>query len=152
MIVALREAGDGNRSDNAGAGERDGECAAVACVVGCGQGVLLLQRDVARLEREANGIAAAIETGYHVGFPTRPLGVVRRRAVQSDVEEWRAGLVAELRGEATDVDNDAELALDGQLTQRGAELPGIVFVEGGPLQLALLAGDAVEVIFDLRHC
>ena len=40
VVVALREAGDGNRSDNAGAGERDGECAAVACVVGCGQGVL----------------------------------------------------------------------------------------------------------------
>ena len=71
--------------------------------------------------------------------------------MQRDVEEWRAGLVAEVRGEAADVYNDAELALDGQLTQRGAELPGVVFVEGCPLQLALLAGDAVEIVFGLRH-
>ena len=56
VIIALREPGDGDRSDDAGAGERDGKRAAVACVVSRGKAVFLLEGSVARLESETDGI------------------------------------------------------------------------------------------------
>jgi hypothetical protein len=51
--------------------------------------------------------------------------------------------------EAADVDDQAKLTLDGQLSQGRAELPCVFFAERGPLQFALLPRNALQVLVGL---
>ena len=53
VVLALGEAGDGDAADDAGAGDMDGEAAAVGSVVRIGQGVLLSEGGLVLLQVEA---------------------------------------------------------------------------------------------------
>ena len=84
MVFALGQAGDGDAADNAGAGDVDGEAASVGGVVGFGEVVAFAEGAVALLEREADGVGAAVKAGDDVRFalnPARLSGVVPAKAV-----------------------------------------------------------------------
>ena len=76
VIFALGEAGDGDCADDAGAGDVDGEAAAVGGVVGVGEVVAVAEGAVGLLEHEADGVGWAVEAGDDVGFALDPAGVV----------------------------------------------------------------------------
>jgi hypothetical protein len=111
VVVALGQAGDGDRADDAGAGDVDGEAAAVGGVVGVGETVAFAEGAVVLLEREADGVRAAMEAGYDVDLALDPAGVVRRSS-ERGVEERLMRLA-----EAADVDDDGLLAGDGQFAE-----------------------------------
>ncbi len=78
VVVALGQAGDGDRADDACAGDVDGEAAAVGGVVGVGEVVAVGEGAVGVLEGEADGVGAAMEAGDNVGFTLHPAGIVGR--------------------------------------------------------------------------
>jgi len=140
VVFALGKAGDGDAADDAGAGDVDGKAAAVGGVVGVGESVFFAEGGAALLEVEADLVRAAVEAGDYVGFALDPAGVVGCGAGESGVEE---GLVR--IAEAADVDDDGELAGEGQLAEGEAEAPGGVVVEVGEVKLGFLMDDGGEV-------
>jgi hypothetical protein len=139
VVVALGQAGDGDRADDAGAGDVDGEAAAMGGVVGVGETVAFAEGAVVLLEREADGVRAAMEAGDDVDLALDPAGVVRRSS-ERGVEERLVGLA-----EAADVDDDGLLAGESELAEAEAEPPGSVVVEAGKDEFGFLAGDGGEV-------
>ncbi len=142
VVVALGQAGDGDRADDAGAGDVDGEAAAVGCVVGVGEVVAVAEAALILFEGQADGVGAAVEAGDDVGFAQDPAGVVRS-ASERGVEERLVRLA-----EAADVDDDGLLAGDGKLADAEAETPGSVVVEAGEEEFGFLAGYGGEVFGD----
>jgi len=63
VVFALRQAGDSDAADDAGAGDMDGEAATVSGVVGVGEVVAFAEGAVGLLECEADGVGAAMEAG-----------------------------------------------------------------------------------------
>jgi hypothetical protein len=145
VVFALWEAGDGDAADDAGAGDVDREAAAVGGVVGVGEVVAFAEGAVALLERQTDGIRAAMEASDDVGFALHPARVVGRGASERGVEEWLVRLA-----EAADIDDEGLTAGDGQLAEALAETPGGVVVEGGEVEFCFLTSDGGEVFGD-RH-
>ena len=139
VVVALGQAGDGDRADDACAGDVNWEAAAVGGVVGVREVVAVGEGAVGVLEGEADGIRAAMETGNDVGFTLHPAGVVRG-AAERGVEERLVRLA-----EAADVDDDGLTAGDGQFAEAETEAPGRVVVEAGEEKISFLASDDGEV-------
>ena len=140
VVFALGEAGDGDGSEDARAGDVDGEAASVGGVVGFGESVFLGDGEAGGFEGEADGVGAAVEAGDDVGFAVDPAGVFGRGAGKGGVEERLVGLA-----EAADVDDEGVVAGEGELAEGEAETPGDVVVEGGEEKLGFLAGDEGEV-------
>ena len=145
VIFALGQAGDSDSPDDAGAGDVDGEAAAVGGVVGVGEVVAFAERAVILLEREADGVGAAVKAGDDVGFALDPPGVVWCSA-KCGVEERLMRLA-----EAADVNDDGLVAGSGEFAKAEAETPGGIVVEGGEEELGFLTGDLGEVFGD-GHC
>jgi hypothetical protein len=143
VVFALGEAGDGDAADDSGAVDVEGEAAAVGGVVGVGEAVAFGEGAVVLLEREADGVGAAVEAGDYVRFALYPAGAVGGGSGEGGVEE---GLVR--LAEAADVDHDGLVAGDGQLAEREAEAPGGVVVEAREVEFGLLTGDGGEVFGD----
>ena len=140
VVVALGEARHRHAADDAGAGDVDGEAAAVGGVVGVGEGVFFAEGGVALLEAEADLVGAAVEAGDDVRFALDPAGVVGRGAGEGGVEER---LVRS--AEAADIDDDGELAGEGEFAEGEAEAPGGVVVEVGEVELGFLVDDRGEI-------
>ena len=135
VVVALRQAGDRDRADDACAGDVDGEAAAVGGVVGVGEAVAFAEDAVILFEREADGVRAAVEAGDDVDLALDPAGVVGCSS-ERGVEERLVGLA-----EAADVDDDGLFAGDGEVAEAEAETPGGVVVEAGEVEFGFLTGD-----------
>ena len=135
VVVALGQAGDCDRADDAGARDVNREAAAVGGVVGVGEAVAFAEVAAVLFEGQADGVRAAVEAGDDVGFAQDPAGVVGR-ASECGVEERLVGLA-----EAADVDDDGLLAGDGEVAEAEAETPGGVVVEAGEVEFGFLAGD-----------
>ena len=140
VIFALGEAGDGDRADDAGSGDVDGEAAAVDGVVVFGEAVPFGEGGVVLLEIEAQLVGAAVEAGDDVGFALDPADVVGRGAGECGVEERQRGLA-----EAADVDDDGLFAGDGKFAEGEAETPGGVGVEVGEVEVGFLSDDGGDV-------
>ena len=144
VIFALREAGDGDCADDAGAGDVDGEAAAVWGVVGVGEVVAVAEGAVGLFEHESDGVGWAVEASDDVGFALDPAGVVGGSA-ESGVEERLVGLA-----EAANVDHDGLLAGECELAEADTETPCDVIVEVGEEEFGFLTGDGGKVFCD-RH-
>jgi hypothetical protein len=68
VVFSLGQAGDGDAAYDARAGDVDRKTAAVCGVVGVGEVVAVAEGAVSLLEREADGVGAAVEAGDDVGL------------------------------------------------------------------------------------
>jgi hypothetical protein len=134
VIGALGKAGDGDCSDDAGAGDTQGEAAAVAGVFADWQAVALVKAGFFFFELEADGVGTAMEAEGHVAFSANPFDVVRSGAGQRGVEERLP--------DAAHVNDDLEAARCSEFAEMGAEGPRCLFVEAGELELLFLERDA----------
>ena len=142
MIVALRQAGDGDGSDAPGAFEDDREAAAVGGVVAeveaggfgeCGFIFFML---------EADGVGAAVVALNAVALTADPFEIVWRGAGHREGEE--------LMAVETDVDGDGGVALFGGGFEGGADLPGGGRVEFFELETLFLELKAFDVAVDVH--
>ena len=79
VVVALRQAGDGDRADaRAATGEADRKAPAMRHVVVVLQAVLLLHRAPVALKLEADRVGAAMEAERDVALAPHPFGIVGR--------------------------------------------------------------------------
>jgi hypothetical protein len=108
VVFALGQAGDSDRTNDACAGDVDGEAAAMSSVVGVGKVVAVAKGAAGLLERKADGVGGAVETGDNVRFPLHPALIVRCGAGKRGVEERLVWLA-----EAADVDDDGLFAGEG---------------------------------------
>jgi hypothetical protein len=111
------------------------------------RGVVLLRQVVARVEAQAallqqptDVVGALVEAGDDVDLTRHPALVVRGSTGQSAVEEL---LVR--RAEAANVDHQRVTAGDGEVAQRGANLPRGVRREARKGDGALLMNDGGEI-------
>ena len=143
VVVALGEAGDGDGADDAGAGDVDGETAAVGGVVLFGEVVALGEGEAGLLEEAADVIGAFVEAGDDVDLAADPAGVVGGGAGEGAVEELLVG-----GAEAADIDNDVQVAGDGEFAEERAELPGGLGGEGLEGEGGFLQLDGGEIFGD----
>src|SRR4051812_44539509 len=135
MVVALGQAGHGDRADDADVADRDREGAAVGGVLVRIQAHLGLERRAGlagALADEQRGVAEAVD---HPALARDPGVVVGGRPGQCGVEE--------LLAVAADVDGHRKGGRPRRLDQRHAERPGRVVVEAIEDELALLGLEVV---------
>src|SRR5258707_3657561 len=77
MILALRQAGNGNGADAPGSFEHDGKTSAVGRVVAQIQTGSRLQSAVGAFVFQPYGVGAAVVARNHVAFPANPFPIVR---------------------------------------------------------------------------
>jgi hypothetical protein len=140
MIFALRKTGDGDRSDNSGMENMQGEAASVSGIVGVVEGIFLFESDIALRKVEANLVRAAVETGDNVGFALHPTGVIGRGTGECGVEERLDRLA-----EAPNIDDESMFAGYGKIAEQCAETPGVLAVEVWKAKLCLLVDDTSEI-------
>lgn len=112
----------------------------MAGVIGDGQAPSFKQGGLALFQVEADSEGTAMETENDIAFAAHPLGVVGCSSRKCRIEERLGG--------AADIDDKGVGALDGERAEAGAETPRRFFVEGGKTELALLEGNACEVVRD----
>jgi hypothetical protein len=136
VVFALREARDGDGTDDASSGDVDREAATVCGVVGVGEAVAFGELTALLFEKEADGVRRAMEACYDVDLSLNPALAVGGSAGECRVEELLVGLA-----EAADVDDDTLVAGEGQIAEGQAQLPGSVVVEGGEAEFGFLTGN-----------
>jgi hypothetical protein len=136
VVLALREAGDGGGADDAGAGDMDGEAAAMRGVIGVGETITLGEMTALLFEEEADSVGGSVKAGYDVDFALNPAMAVGGGTGEGGVEEWLVRLA-----ETADVGDDALIAGEGEVAEGLAEGPGGVVVEGGEAEFSFLSGD-----------
>ena len=139
VVVALCQAGDRDRANDACAGNVNGEAAAVRGVVGVGEPVAFAEGPASVFKCQADGVGRTVEARDNIGLTLNPAGVVRR-AAERGVEERLVGLA-----EAADVDHDGLVAGEGEFPNAKPETPGGVVVEIGKEEFGFLADDRGEV-------
>ncbi|MCY1295664.1 hypothetical protein D9M70_450150 [compost metagenome] len=142
VVLALRQAGNRDRTDAAGAFDDDREAAAMRGVISIGKPELCLQIRLCLGELAAGGIAALEQPKDGVAFAAHPVRIVGRRSFERGVEH--------LHRKQRDIDDDPELALDRHLAQQRAELPGRFEIEALELQFLFLPRDAAQVLVDIH--
>ena len=140
MVFALGQAGDSDRTDDACAGDVDGEAPAVSSVVGVGKVVAVAEGAAGLLERKADGVGGAVETADNVRFSLHPALIVRCGAGKRGVEERLVWLA-----EAADVDDDGLFAGESEFAEAETKAPCGVVAEAGEAEFGFLAGDCSEV-------
>ena len=111
VVFTLREARDGDATDDAVFDDVEGKAAAVGSVISFGEAVLLGQSKFVLFEIKAEVVGTLVETGDHVGFSLDPSGVIGGGAGEGSIEEGLVGLVG--FAEAADVDDDGLFAAEG---------------------------------------
>ena len=145
VVLALGQARDGDRTDDAGVLNDEREAAAVRGVVLFGQVVAGREGEAILQEQAANVVAGLVEAGDGGDLARDPALVVRCGAGERGVEEL---LVR--RAKAADVSNYREIAGEGEIAEDGAELPGGVWREGRKGEGSLLADEGGDIGFE-RH-
>ena len=87
VIVALRQAGDGDAADDARAFHDQRERAAVGRIIGDGKPIAFEQRGAFRFLGHADGVRAAMEARDHVALAAHPFDVIGRGAFERGIKQ-----------------------------------------------------------------